>query len=407
MQTISPIGMIVVFSLFLCVGQTLFSSSLLLKSFFRERNVANLYLFFFMVTTCSILSLYYLFDFWLRELPHFILSYTPLLPAVPVSLYLYTRAITSSNRFRHTWALGAHFLPCLIVFMAMLPFYFLPGIEKIEWLFFRNSNYITMSDTQVFTSRVIPLLIIAIVGHGLCYTYLIVRLIRKHESSISNRFSYMEGVNLAWLKYISFTIFALYIAYPLLKYFPIFNRNPNLFWIASVVTGCSFISIFAFFGVTQRPILSIARNEYLNIDVAPSENIEQSEPIIGRDSQPHDDQLLDQIASHIVNLMEQKKLYLNPKLNIGELSEAAGLPTKDISKAINSCLKKNFMEFINDYRIQDAKVLLADDPDVNVLQLAFEVGFNSKTAFYEAFRRVTGSTPSQYRRSISKPTQPA
>ena len=78
-------------------------------------------------------------------------------------------------------------------------------------------------------------------------------------------------------------------------------------------------------------------------------------------------------------------------------------PKHYLSQIINEKLNCNFLDFINGYRIDDAKDKLLDEnyEHFTILAIAYEVGFNSKSAFYTAFKKNTNSTPSQYRKSLA------
>lgn len=100
----------------------------------------------------------------------------------------------------------------------------------------------------------------------------------------------------------------------------------------------------------------------------------------------------------LIRLMETDKLYLNPLLKLETLAEKLVVPEKAISSLLNQFVGKNFNDFVNEYRVEEAKVKLTD-PDYNYLSIAgiaFECGFNSLTTFQRAFKQFSGLTPSQY-----------
>lgn len=93
--------------------------------------------------------------------------------------------------------------------------------------------------------------------------------------------------------------------------------------------------------------------------------------------------------------------YLNAKLTLHELSENIGLKPYQISKLINTVYEKNFNDFINSYRIEEFKRRATKDELVNktLLSIALESGFNSKTTFNTAFKKLTNQTPLQFIKS--------
>lgn len=101
----------------------------------------------------------------------------------------------------------------------------------------------------------------------------------------------------------------------------------------------------------------------------------------------------------LLNFMQAEKPYLDDKLTLQKLSEQIQLPEKQLSVLINQYTGKHFFDFINEFRINDAKRLLKDQPQLTVLEILYEVGFNSRSSFYTAFKKETGVTPTDYRKS--------
>lgn len=103
---------------------------------------------------------------------------------------------------------------------------------------------------------------------------------------------------------------------------------------------------------------------------------------------------------NLLKFMEAEKPYLDDKLTLQKLAEQIGMPEKQLSVLINQHTGKHFFDFINEFRINKAKVLLKDQPQLTVLEILYEVGFNSKSSFYTAFKKETGVTPTDYRKSV-------
>jgi AraC-like DNA-binding protein len=101
----------------------------------------------------------------------------------------------------------------------------------------------------------------------------------------------------------------------------------------------------------------------------------------------------------LISYMENKKPYLDFDLTLQKLAAQLDLPEKELSLLINQKIGKHFFDFINEYRIEDAKMLLKNQPQLTVLEILYEVGFNSKSSFYTAFKKETNITPSDYRKS--------
>jgi AraC-like DNA-binding protein len=104
----------------------------------------------------------------------------------------------------------------------------------------------------------------------------------------------------------------------------------------------------------------------------------------------------------IQSLLETKRSYRDPDLNLDRLARKAVLPARQISAAINRATGKNVSQFVNDFRIAEACTLLADT-DKPVTEIMFEAGFQTKSNFNREFRRVTGMTPVQWRQRRVNP----
>jgi AraC-like DNA-binding protein len=118
-----------------------------------------------------------------------------------------------------------------------------------------------------------------------------------------------------------------------------------------------------------------------------------------------DDNLKNQHYHELLRLLDQKKLYLDPLLNLEKLARSLNISGKQLSQLINETAGNNFNDFINRYRIEEAQMLIKknNEGQPNILTIAYEVGFNSKSTFNTAFKKFTNSTPTEYRKRVSQP----
>ena len=100
--------------------------------------------------------------------------------------------------------------------------------------------------------------------------------------------------------------------------------------------------------------------------------------------------------------MIEEKPFLNPSLTIQDVSSAIEIPVRELSLLINHKLEQHFYDFVNTYRIENAMDILKDatKSKVTILEILYEVGFNSKSSFNTAFKKHTGNTPTSYRNSL-------
>lgn len=103
--------------------------------------------------------------------------------------------------------------------------------------------------------------------------------------------------------------------------------------------------------------------------------------------------------NQLTSYMESNKPYLNPSLSIRNLAEELNMNSRDLSILINQNLNQHFFDFVNEYRIKEAMNILRNPTkkDVTILEILYEVGFNSKSSFNTAFKKHTGKTPTEFR----------
>jgi AraC-like DNA-binding protein len=100
--------------------------------------------------------------------------------------------------------------------------------------------------------------------------------------------------------------------------------------------------------------------------------------------------------SQVSDYLSSSRAFCDPNLTLSKLSKDVGIPPHTLSQVINTGFEKSFPDFINQQRIELAKDLLQQSGAGTILDIAYEVGFNSKSTFYTAFRKFTGMTPKTY-----------
>ncbi|WP_053990605.1 AraC family transcriptional regulator [Mangrovimonas sp. TPBH4] len=96
--------------------------------------------------------------------------------------------------------------------------------------------------------------------------------------------------------------------------------------------------------------------------------------------------------------LEKEKIYLDPELTLQKLSEKVHIPKHHITQVLNAYVQKNFYQFINDYRIEEAKSLLTSNHKESITDIAYSAGFNSKSTFNTHFKKLTQKTPLEYKK---------
>ena len=110
---------------------------------------------------------------------------------------------------------------------------------------------------------------------------------------------------------------------------------------------------------------------------------------------------LKRVMDRVKGLMQEQQVYLDSNLSLPQLASELNCSVNHLSQAINAGFGMSFFDYVNQYRVEAAKNLLAGENEVSnaILDIALSVGFNSTSTFYAAFKKSTGQTPAQYRRS--------
>jgi AraC-like DNA-binding protein len=103
------------------------------------------------------------------------------------------------------------------------------------------------------------------------------------------------------------------------------------------------------------------------------------------------------VKKHVI----ENEPYLEPSLTIQELAKQVSIPVRDLSVLINHHMNQHFFDFVNEFRIQKAMQILKDASKSKhtILEILYEVGFNSKSSFNTAFKKHTNQTPTEFRNS--------
>ena len=111
------------------------------------------------------------------------------------------------------------------------------------------------------------------------------------------------------------------------------------------------------------------------------------------------DEKMQAIASKLEHAMKEDKLFLQDNLSLNKLSESIAESENHISETLSQFLHTKFFQFVNGFRIEEAKRELQES-DKLITNIAFDVGFNSKSTFNTAFKKIVGDSPSAYRNSL-------
>ncbi len=108
------------------------------------------------------------------------------------------------------------------------------------------------------------------------------------------------------------------------------------------------------------------------------------------------------LLARLENIMSSDQGFRDPRISVQSLSTLLGIQNHQLSRILKDYLGCNFRSYINRLRLTEAQRLLAEEPELTILDVAYTVGFNSKSAFNSAFVKETGETPSNYRKTTVK-----
>ncbi len=222
-----------------------------------------------------------------------------------------------------------------------------------------------------------------IVIHMVVYTFLLFRVRKQNLNEPSEFNSIRNRWSLVLACLYGLFIFS-YLSYYILVNFEFFNTEWD--YAISIVMTLSIYTIGYF--IFKQP--KVFDGEFYATVFLP--NTSKAESL--------ENQLLDEFYKKITTYMVEKKPYLNNELRLANLADLLGFSTHLLSKVINQKSGGNFNNFVNQYRLEAAEILLREDPDTPIKTVYFEVGFNSKAAFYAVFREKHRCTPLQFRQDV-------
>ncbi|WP_353939463.1 helix-turn-helix domain-containing protein [Saccharophagus degradans] len=215
--------------------------------------------------------------------------------------------------------------------------------------------------------------------------------IRRYQTHIKNEYADVEDIDLKWLKllvvgFLGLRISAVVVSLSLISLYEFhIPINTELMGLTGNYVFLLLLSLLIYFSLNSTQVFSGIEAKHEELANAPP---------------PPTTKEIEEITLY----MATQKPYLNHRLRLETFAKGTSLSPRRVSFVINRHFGKNFFEFINSYRIQESKNLLADSSkaDLTMLEVMAKVGFNSKATFNTLFKSLVGQTPSQFRREHSK-----
>lgn len=294
-------------------------------------------------------------------------------------IYFYVQSVIYRD-FKFRLLHIIHLIPALLYYL-----YFF--ISLFISLHIDNAN-LADSDTESEFSLAKALIIGSVFLYLLGYLWFARRAILFYRSEIRKNFSTVEGINLNWLMFIlrSFVIITLIAMTHNIQ--PILNSNT-----LNVVTLIALV-VFIFYFINRVLVKALNYPAILS-------GIEWSAKGKYQGSNLSSDEI-GLINQKLISAIQDEKLFLNPDLTIKEVADSIGSNTKNVSQVINQMHHKNFFDFINSYRCAEVKQILEAEEKSTIMEAMFQAGFNSKSSFNKEFKKLTGQTPTEFKRSMNR-----
>lgn len=290
------------------------------------------------------------------------------------AIYLYVSALTQQS-LRLQWHHALHLVPALILLLCIA-------------IFDLSSDHLRhiAAAGQGFSSRIVDLIWDISTLVPLAYAAAAALLIRRYRSELKDEYSHFSTTELSWLNALTLGALASWGWTMLVHVVSKFSSGETADHLGIADNYITFILINAFFAysLTYAHQLLVTKPE--------------------RNRETPEDEPSESAIDRVRKAMETDKAYLKKNLNLEQFSAKVELPAKEVSAVINKHFGTNFFEFVNSYRVEEAKALLADEKnaDMTILDILLQSGFNSKSAFHRFFSRLVGMSPTEYRKKTQQ-----
>ncbi len=365
----------------------------------KKDRIINLPLILFVFLTSIELLFQYVYSSKLIfSYPHLLYISEPFSMLSGVLIYFYSRNILSGTFiFRKIDLL--FFIPFLLYILYYFPSYNQSAEDKIfDIIAFYNSGISWSENLLEWIVEVIvtiPFLVFS------------VRLLNQYHTKIKDNFSDISKISYIVVRNIIIACAAMYF----IEILTIVLSFSNI-QVASSLNSFLYILIIGIVYILGYDALVRKRDEIIKL-VYVQEIQKQDISVLATETdnnktetrQKYEKNVLSEtkiseISEKISMCISKEKPYRNPELRLNDLAQLIGEHPNNVSQVLNDVFKKIFYDFINFYRIEDAKVFLKspDFKNFTITAIGFEVGFNSKTAFYSAFKKFADTTPAQFQK---------
>ncbi len=219
--------------------------------------------------------------------------------------------------------------------------------------------------------------------------------LKQHKKRIKLFSSNPDEYDLSWLEHI-IHIFVIILVLIIVFNIIFYNTPLNLFMNLAMLICVYFI---AYNSMKQKEIYPLNEQQTEEVISISQDQLDDTDK-----KRIVSDEKLVELKAKLNTLMQEEEPYLNSDLNLINLSDLLDSSPHILSYVINKGFHVNFPQFVNTYRVEKAKTLLKDpktSKTLSILGIAYESGFNSKTVFNTTFKKITGTTPSEFKKKAS------
>jgi AraC-like DNA-binding protein len=215
-------------------------------------------------------------------------------------------------------------------------------------------------------------------------------------------------INVIYLQWLVYIVFSGYTIRAILK--KIVDRKqkttPSEMWFGMLFLGNFLLFLFYFLSIMGASAATYISGAvvfsfilYLIISILLYRK--KTDDLFLLNNQKYSGRKIDSAEAKIVwekleKIMTDKSLYKNPNLSLQDLSQELNISGHQLSQFLNNNLGKNFTSFINEFRINEACKIITSNDKLTLESIGYDVGFNSKSTFFAAFKKHTGTTPLNY-----------
>ena len=335
--------------------------------------------FFIFIHSLFILNICIVQSNYLYEYPHTYLMSTWASFLYGPLLYYYFKTTSQKHRFRSIDLL--HLLPTILLCVYMtIDVYSLSYEDKIQIILYKLWNGLNPSDSD----KLVLIVVLKIVSLTV-YGYFIGKI---HQKSKSEKL--LDEKKLIWQKniyYIHIFYVFTYTAYGILI---INDYSSGILYDASAISMAAMV-IYVGYSANIQPDVFNGSYEYFN-RLFPKYVNSGLTPSLSQE-----------LKENLTFLFAVEKIYKENNICLEMVAQRLNTTRHNASQVINEHFNVNFHELVNQYRIIEAKEILDNDPNknLNIIDVAYEVGYNNKVTFNKAFKKDTSLTPSEYQKKKS------